>query len=110
MVEHRIESRTATPVKLHVPHYRILYAYCDSVDKELQEILDMGIIKPPRSAWASPIVIVKNKDGNILLCLDYQRLNSVTTQDAYPMPRIDELIDRLGTGKYITTLDFSRGY
>lgn len=68
LVEHCIESRTATPVKL--PPYRMLYAYCDSVDKELQEILDTGIIKPSRSAWASPIVIVKNKDGNIRLCLD----------------------------------------
>lgn len=108
LVEHRIESRTATPVKL--PPYRILYAYRDSVDKELQEILDTGIIEPSRSAWASPIVTVKNKDGNIRLCLDYQRLNSVTTPDTYPMPRIDELIHRLGTSKYITTLDLSRGY
>jgi len=84
LVEHRTESRTATPVKL-LP-YRILYAYCDSVDKQLQEILDTGIIEPSRSAWASPTIIVKNKDGNIQLCLEYPRLNSVTTQDAYPMP------------------------
>jgi len=101
-------AAAATPVKL--PPYRMLYAYCDSVNKELQEILDTGIIESSRSAWASPIIIVKNKDGNIQLCLDYRRLNSVTSPDAYPMPRIDELIDRLGTSKYITTLDLSRGY
>ena len=50
------------------------------------------------SEWAAPIVVVKKKDGNIRLCVDYRRLNSV---DAYPMPRADELIDQLGKAKYL---------
>ena len=44
------------------------------------------------------------------MCVDYRRLNSVTRVEAYPMPRVDELIDRLGRAKYITTLDLTRGY
>ena len=50
------------------------------------------------------------KDGSIRLCVDYRKLNSVTPMDAYPMPRVDDLIDRLGNAKYISKLDLSRGY
>ena len=57
-----------------------------------------------------PIVLVKKKDSTLRLCVDYRRLNAVSQTDAYPMPRIDELIDRLGDAKFITTLHLSRGY
>ena len=52
------------------------------------------------------VVVVKKKDGNIRICVDYRRLNSVSAVDAYSMPRADdhELIDQLGKAKYITTL------
>ena len=61
---------------------------------------------PVGSEWAVPIVVVKKKDGNIRICVDYRRLNSVSAVDAYSMPRADdhELIDQLGKAKYITTL------
>ena len=62
------------------------------------------------SEWAAPIVLVKKKDGSLRMCVDYPRLNSVSRVDAYPMPRIDDLIDRLGRAKYITTLDLTREY
>ncbi len=105
---HRIYTDTVRPVKL--PPSRLAHAYRDTVKKELQEMLDAGIIEPSRSEWASPIVVVPKKDGGIRLCVDYRRLNSVTSGDAYPMPRIDELVDRLGGAKYLTTLDLSHGY
>ena len=50
------------------------------------------------------------KDGTLHMCIDYRRLNSISNMDAYPMPRVDDLIDRLGDAKFITTLDLSRGY
>ena len=62
------------------------------------------------SVWASPMVLVRKKDGGLRVCVDYRRLNSVSQADAYPMPRIDELIDRLGKARYISTMDLSRGY
>ena len=71
---------------------------------------EMGIIKPSTSEWASPIVLVPKKDGTIRMCVDYRRLNSVVEADAYPIPRIDELIDRLGGAKYLPTLGLTRGY
>ena len=69
-----------------------------------------GIIEQSSSEWASPIMLVKKKDNSLRLCVDYRKLNGLTPMDAYPMPRIDDLIDKLGKAKYITTLDLTRGY
>ena len=73
-------------------------------------MLDAGIIEPSNSEWASPIVLVQKKDGTMRFCMDYQKLNSVAEAGAYPMPRLDELIDDLGSAKFISTLDLTRGY
>ena len=56
------------------------------------------------------MVLVKKKDESMRFCMDYWRLNSMARHDAYPMPRVDKMIDRLGSTKYISTLDLSRGY
>ena len=68
LVEHRIETGTTCPVKL--PPYRLPQAYQESVQKEIQEILEQDIIEPSSSEWAAPIVLVK-KDGSLRLCVDY---------------------------------------
>ena len=78
--------------------------------KEIQDMLDAGIIEPSSCKWASPIVLVNKKDGTLRLCVDYRQLNAESQMDAYPMPRIDYLIDWLGKAKFITTLDLARGY
>ena len=106
--EHVIDTGTAKPVKL--PPYRLPYAYRDQVQKELKEMVKDGIATTSNSEWAAPIVLVTKKDGGIRFCVDFRRLNAVSAADCYPMPRVDELIDRLGTAKYISTLDLSRGY
>ena len=81
-----------------------------AVLRELQETEQYGIIEPSTSEWSSPIVLVKKKDGTMRMCIDYRRLNAVTQVEAYPMPRIDDIIDRLGKARYITTLDLTKGY
>ena len=73
-------------------------------------MLDAGVIELSSSKWASPIVVVDKKDGTLRLCVDYRRLKAESMADAYPMPRIDDLIDRLGKAKFITTLDLTHGY
>ena len=108
LVEHRIETGRARPIR-QAP-YRLAYAYRATVKQELDEMEPDGIIESSTSEWASPIVLVPKKDGTVRMCVDYRKLNSVSEADAYPMPRIDDLINRLGGAKYISTLDLTRGY
>ena len=108
LTEHDIVTGEALPIRL--PPYRLPHAYRETVWKELKEMLAHGIITPSRSDWAAPIVLVKKKDGSLRICVDYRRLNSVSKVDAYPMPRVDELIDHLGRTQYLSTLDLTRGY
>ena len=72
-------------------------------------MLAQKIIEPSTREWAAPIVLVR-KDGSLRLCVDYWRLNSASLTDAYPMPRIDDMINQLGKAKFITTLDFTQDY
>lgn len=104
----KIDTGSANPVRL--PPYRLPHAYREIVQSKLKEMLESGIIDKSSSEWASPIVLVKKKVGSMRMCVDYRRLNSVSREDAYPMPRIDDLIDRLGRARFITTLDLTRGY
>ena len=108
ITEHRIDTGLAPPIRL--PPYRLPHAYHQTVLEELKQMEQDGIIERSSSEWAAPIVLVKKKDGTLRMCVDYQRLNVVSRVDAYPMPRVDDLIDRLGKAKFIITLDLSRGY
>ena len=78
--------------------------------KELAVMLEMGVIEESNSAWCSPIVLVAKKDGTVQFCVDYCKMNDVSHFDVYPMPWVDELLDRLGTARCFTTLDLTKGY
>ena len=76
----------------------------------VQDILNNLVIQHSNSPWASPIVLVKKKDGSFCFCIDYHHLNSVTKMDVFLLPRIDDTLDLLSRSKYITTLDLMLGY
>ena len=89
---------------------RIPFAAREEVDKQIDEMESTGVIRPSSSAWASPIVLVKKKDGGMRFCVDSRQLNSVTKKDTYPLPRIDDLLDQLGKARFFSTLDLAAGY
>lgn len=82
----------------------------EKLKEETETMLEMGIIEPSQSEWSSPILLVPKKDGGLRFCKDFRKLNSVSCFDSYSMPRIDELIERLGKAHYMTTLDLCKGY
>ena len=90
--------------------YRVPYSRRGQVKLEIQKMLDAKVIRPSTSPWASPIVLVDKKDGTIRFCVDYRKVNQVAKFDAYPMPRVEEVLDSIGSAKFITTLDLARGY
>uniref|UniRef100_A0A1X7UT63 Reverse transcriptase domain-containing protein n=1 Tax=Amphimedon queenslandica TaxID=400682 RepID=A0A1X7UT63_AMPQE len=94
LVKHKISTGDANPV----------------LKQELDDMMKRRIIEPSVSEWSSPIVLVGKKDGTMRLCVDYRRLNELTTSDVYPMQRVDDVIDRVGGANYFSTLDLTKGY
>ena len=76
----------------------------------MDDMLSRGIIEPCCGPWASPIVLVKKKDGSTRFCVDFCRVNDLTRKDAQPLPRIDDTFDALGGACYFSTLDLASGY
>ncbi|CAM4846078.1 unnamed protein product [Rotaria magnacalcarata] len=90
--------------------YRRSAKETEIINEQVKEMLKNRIIRPSSSPWASPVVTVKKKEGSPRFCVDYRRLNSITERDVYPLPRIDDIIDRLAGSQYFTTLDLKAGY
>ena len=73
-------------------------------------MLRLGVIQPSSSPWAAPVVLIPKPDKTFRFCVDYRKLNEVTISDAFPMPRIDDLIHKVGKAKFLTKIDLSKGY
>lgn len=90
--------------------YRVPQRLVEALKKEIHLILELGVIEPSESEWSSPIVIVPKKNGSLRICIDFRKLNAISFFDTYPMPRIEDLLERIGQANYITTLDLCKGY
>ena len=77
---------------------------------QVQQMLTSGVIRSSKSPWASPVVMVKNKDGSLRFCVDFRQLNASTIKDAHPLPRIDDLLDALHGARWFSTLYLKSGY
>jgi len=92
------------------PEHHIPFAVRQEVARQLQKMQESAVVRLSHSPWASPIVLVRKRDGSLRFCIEYRGLNSVTKADTFPLPRIDDLLDKLGKSRYFSTLDLASGY
>ena len=108
MVKHRIILDTDVPISQ--PSRRIPPQVLSDVKEHLEQLLAKEIIRPSSSPYASPIVVVRKKNGEIRLCCDFRPINLRTRRDSFPLPRIEESLDALGGATVFSTLDLASGY
>lgn len=108
LITHEIPLLDDAPVRQRFR--RIPPSEYDAVKTHIRQLLDSKVIRESNSPYASPIVIVRKKDGTIRLCVDYRQLNSKTRRDTFPLPRIEESLDALSGAKWFSTLDLASGY
>ncbi len=90
--------------------YRVPERLVAHLKAEIETMLELEVIEPSKNEWSSPNVIVPKKDNTLRICIDFRKQNAQSRFDAYPMPRFDDLLERIGQAKYITTLDLCKGY
>jgi len=92
------------------PMYRMSPTELDELKRQLDDLLSKGLIRPSKSSYGAPVLLTKKKDGGWRFCVDYRALNAITVKNKYPLPRIDELFDRLQGAKYFSKIDLRCGY
>ncbi len=107
-VVHRVNTEGQPPVRSKP--YRTAFCYRDEVRSQIKKMLELGVIRPSHSPYASPIVLVPKKSGEIRFCIDFRRLNAQTRKDVFPLPSATEVFDQLGQARYFTCLDMANGY
>lgn len=103
-----IELTNSVPV--HYRPYKLALNEKIKVREIVRDLLDKGVIRESESPYASPIILVKKKDGSDRMCVDYRALNAITVKDRFPLPLIDDHIDRLGKSNYFSCLDMATGF
>jgi hypothetical protein len=108
LIEHHV--RTWPKEMVGKRPYRIPEAQSKAVKQKVEAMLRMRVVEESHNAWCSPIVLVPKPDSSLHFCNDFRGVNDISLFDAYPMPRVDELLDRLGKARYISTLYLTKGY
>lgn len=108
-VDFSIELEPGTAPISRAP-YRMAPLEMQELKKQLEELVEMGFIRPSASPWGAPVLFVKKKDGSLRLCIDYRELNKVTIKNKYPLPRIDDLLDQLQGAVVFSKIDLRLGY
>ena len=107
-LKHSIPTTTDKPV--YLPHRQIPVQLQQEVRKCLESWLKQGIIRPSKSPYASQVVIVCKKSGEIRLCVDFRKLNAISIRDSFPLPRIEEALQAVQAAVWFTSFDLAQGY
>ena len=106
----KYKIKLTDPVPFKERYRKIPPNQYEEVRKHLQEMLDIGAIRPSDSPWSSAVVLVKKKSGELRFCIDLMKLNQRTVKDAYSLPRIDETLARLKGSSTFSSLNLKSGY
>ncbi len=106
---HKIELIDGSEVPGQRP-FRLSQSEATEISKQLTEQIDLGLIRPSLSGFGAPILLVKKKDGTFRMCIDYRRLNAITKKDSFPLPLIDDLVDKLTGAKVFSKIDLKSGF
>jgi hypothetical protein len=112
VVERRIVTEDAAPVR-KAP-YSIPFALMEEVDREVQKMLDQGVIRPSHSPWQSPVTLVPKKSESAKpryrICVDYRQVNAMTKYNSYPLPRYEDTVSTLAGCKWFSKVDLYSGF
>ena len=108
VLKHSIPTTTNKPV--YLPHRQIPVQLQSEVRKCLDNWLKQGIIRPSKSPYASQVVIVRKKTGEIRLCVDFRKLNAISIRDSFPLPRVEEALQAVQAAVWFSSFDLAQGY
>ena len=108
LVTLKINTGEASPTMAYP--YRVPPAWQDKLREEVHSLVATGILRPSFSPWSSPMVPVRKTDGSVRLCINYKKINNITTPDPYIMPRVNDLLTLIGGGKHLSKLDLNKGF
>lgn len=105
---HKVFLSDDLPVRQR--HYKVPHHLKNELDRQINELLETGIITHSKSPYAAPVILVKKKNNTYRLCTDFRKLNLKTLPDSFPIPCINDLVDNLSGAKFFTTLDLCSGF
>lgn len=109
-IVYEMEINVTTNEPFHFSPRRLSWSERQELKKVIDDLLRRKIIRPSKSKYCSPIVLIRRKDGTIRVCVDYRELNKHTERYNFPLPRMDDVIDRLSGKKWFTCLDLKDGF
>ncbi|MCO5552828.1 hypothetical protein L7F22_006345 [Adiantum nelumboides] len=107
--DHSIEliSGSSPPNK---PPYRVSQAQQEEIMRQVNELVEKGMVRPSSSPFCSLVLLVQKKDGTYRMCVNYRVLNKITIKNRFPVPRIEDLFDKLRGSTYFSRIDLKSGY
>ncbi|MCO5608595.1 hypothetical protein L7F22_062808 [Adiantum nelumboides] len=92
------------------PPYRVSQAQQEEIMRQVNELVEKGMVRPSSSPFCSPVLLVQKKDGTYRMCVDYRALNRITIKNRFPVPRVEDLFDKLQGSTYFSRIDLKSGY